>query len=315
MTLAMKRFASIDLGSNTIRLLIGEEGADGTLTLLHEERRIIRLGEGLHTDHRLLEHRMRLAIETLMEFRRICAGYGHVFIFAAATSAVREAENRDEFVARVQEEAGITLHVILWEEEAQLALDGVLWRLDFGDEPFLTFDIGGGSTEYILARGQRVLGAAGTKLGVVRLTERFITRHPCDPEEVRALVAFLTAELTQVKKALPPKSFKTLVGTAGTVTTLAALEGGIYPYDEKKIHGAVLTEEQVAGWLSRLSAMTLDERLELKPLERGREDLIIAGSVLALCTMRVFGCERLTVSEYALREGLLLRAQSLAPGI
>ena len=308
----MQRFASIDLGSNTVRLLIGERAAGQGLTILREERRIIRLGEGLYTDRRLLDHRMQLAVDTLNEFRGICAEYGEVFLFAAATSAVRDARNRDAFVARVLEDTGITLHVIPWEEEAQLTLDGVLWRLDLGDAPFLTFDIGGGSTEYILAQGRNVLGAAGTRLGVVRLTERFITQHPVVPDETRALEEFLNGELEQVKQQLGPVPFNTLVGTAGTVTTLAALENGIYPYDEEKIHGSVLTLAQVERWLSRLGAMTLKERLALKPLERGREDLIVVGAALARCTLRAFGCDRLTVSEYALREGLLLRAQTLA---
>ncbi len=308
----MKRFASIDLGSNTVRLLVGEQPPDSDLAILREERRIIRLGEGLHKEKRLLDHRIQLAIDTLNEFRQICSEYGEVFIYAAATSAVRDASNRDEFVQKVKLEAGMTLHVIPWQEEAALTLDGVLWKLSPGDDPFVTFDIGGGSTEYIMSRGREVLASCGTKLGVVRLTERFITAHPSDPKEHQALSQFLSEELGKVQQQLGNPPSGKLIGTAGTVTTLAALDLNIFPYDEEKIHGSTLSINRVGELLEDLKAMTLEERVQLQPLEKGREDLIIAGATVALETMRAFECDTLTVSEYALREGLLLRAQAMA---
>ncbi len=308
----MKRFASIDLGSNTIRLLIGEQEEGSPLRVLREERRIIRLGEGLHTERRLLEHRMQLALDTLNEFRRICTEYGDVFIYSAATSAVRDASNREVFVERVKSDTGLKLHILPWQEEAELTLDGILWKLSPGNAPFITFDIGGGSTEYILSQGRQVLASVGTQLGVVRLTERFITRHPADPTEHQALSAFLAEELSKVRQELGNPVFATLIGTAGTVTTLAALHLNIFPYDENKIHGSTLPFNRVEKLLEELKAMTLAERLQLKPLEQGREDLIVAGATLALETMRAFACESLTVSEYALREGLLLKACEIA---
>lgn len=304
----MRRFASVDLGSNTVRLLLVEETPTGDLRPLREERRIIRLGEGLHTHGRLLEHRIRLAVATLKEFRELCQSYGEVSIYAAATSAVREAENRDEFLRRAETEAGIKVDVITWEEEAALTLEAVLWKLPLAERQSLVFDIGGGSTEFILAQGRRVQATAGTRLGVVRLTERFLTRHPVDPEEFRRLEAFLAPEFAKVREALGSPCPEVLVGTAGTVTTLAALDLGIYPYDPEKIHGAVLKRSRVETLLEDLKRQSLEERLQLKPLEKGREDLIIVGACLALGAMRTFGCGALTVSENGLREGLLLKA-------
>lgn len=308
----MKRFASIDMGSNTIRLLVGEQPSGSPLNILREERRIIRLGEGLHTEQRLLDHRIQQAIDTLKEFREICAEFGDVFIFAAATSAVRDASNRDAFVDKVKSDTGLTLHVIPWQEEAAWTLDGVLWKLSPGDAPFITFDIGGGSTEYILSKGRKVLASVGTQLGVVRLTERFITKHPVDSQEHQALSTFLSDELGEVRQKLGNPTFGALVGTAGTVTTLAALNLNIFPYDEDQIHGSTLSIERVEELLEDLKGMTLEERLQLQPLEKGREDLIIAGGTVVLETMRTFECKTLTVSEYALREGLLLHACELS---
>ncbi len=303
----MKRFASIDLGSNTIRLLIGEK--TDALRPIHEERRIIRLGEGLHEAKRLLEHRMTLAIETLNGFRDTCRNFGEVFIYAAATSAVREASNRDEFVRRVKQETGLTLHVIPWQEEAALTLEGVLWKLPLGDRRFLTFDIGGGSTEFILSKGNEVIATAGTRLGVVRLTERFITKHPVEEDEYSALENFLGEELQQVKTTLGNVTPEMLVGTAGTVTTLVALDQNIYPYDVDRVHGTTLLRKRIEFLLRDLCQMTLEERRQLKPLERGREDLIIVGTTLTLEILKAFQCAGLTVSEYGLREGLLLKAE------
>ena len=303
-----RRVASVDLGSNTVRLLVAEQTEEGDLRSLHEERRIIRLGEGLHTAGRLLDHRMQRAIETLREFREICRRYGDVSLQVVATSAVREAANREAFVDRVRREVGLEMQVISWEEEARLTLEGVLWKLPLENRRYLVFDIGGGSTEYILGEGRELKGSAGTRLGVVRLTERFLTRHPVDPKELEALRAFIAGELQTVRRQLKDPVPQDLVGTAGTVTTLAALEKNLYPYDPLQIHGTRLSRERVAFWLDYLGGLTLEERLRLKPLEKGREDLIIAGTALTLETLRIFDAPGLLVSEYALREGLLLRA-------
>ncbi len=307
----MKRFASIDLGSNTVRLLIGEESPEGDLSILHEERRIIRLGEGLHTEARLQPHRIQRALETLSEFKTICGKFGDVYLYAAATSAVREAANREEFVEQVKRETGIDLNVISWQEEAECTLRGVQWKLQLHDKRYVVFDIGGGSTEFIRAEGAEVMDTFGTRLGVMRLTERFITRHPVDPEELAGLTGFLSAELAAVQIHFKQARPEILIGTAGTVTTLAAIAGNVVPYDPSRIHGSTLGRDEVEAILQTMCAMTLEERLNLPALEQGREDLIIAGTAVTLAAMEAFEVEDLTVSEYGLREGLLLEAQRL----
>jgi len=303
----MRIAGSIDIGSNTVRMLIMEECPGGPLREIDSDRKIIRLGEGIDKQKRLLPHRIDIALEVLAEYAEKFKRYGDIPVRAVATSAVREASNKDEFLRLVKEKTGLAIEVISWEQEAALTLEGALWQMDDLEQNILTFDIGGGSTEYIFSRGKRVLGFAGTSLGVVRLTEKYITEHPVKPEELRNLQEHLISELAQVKSRLENPQPKLLVGTAGTVTTLAALHKNIYPYDPEKIHRTVLSIETIEGLFDELKNKSLEERKQIKPLEPGREDLIISGTAIVLETMRAFSCDRLTVSEYGLREGVLLK--------
>jgi len=301
----MKKIASIDIGTNTARLTI--LALEPTLREVASGRAITRLGEGIDSNKRLLDHRIEKTLDALCGFLDTCRQHGAMAIHAVATSAVREAANREEFLQRVKEKTNLDIQVIPWEEEARLTLEGALWKISGEGKTVLTFDIGGGSTEYILSKGKHILKAAGTSLGVVRLTERFISRHPVDPLEYQALESHLQNELAGVRSRLPDETVDLMIGTAGTVTTLAALDRNIYPYDPLKVHGLTLHRESVRRILDDLKSRSLEERLQLKPLERGREDLIVAGTALALPTMETFACEELTVSEYGLREGIILR--------
>jgi len=302
----MKKIAAIDIGTNTARMTILElepaprEVASG--------RAITRLGESIGSGgRRLLDHRIEKTIDALRGFLNTCKRHGAMPVHAVATSAVREAANREEFLRRVKEKTNLDVQVIPWEEEARLTLEGVLWKISGDGKTVLTFDIGGGSTEYILSRGKHILKAAGTSLGVVRLTEQFISRHPIDPAEYQALETHLRNDLAGVRSQLPDDTVDLLIGTAGTVTTLAALDRNIYPYDPLKVHGATLQKENIRKIFEDLKNRSLEERLQLKALERGREDLIIAGTAIVLQTMEAFACNELTVSEYGLREGIILK--------
>ena len=306
----MKNIASIDIGSNTVRLLILESTDDQKLNLLVSKRDITRLGEGIDAQGKLTEHRMQTTLKVLSRFRQICLENGDPPLFAVATSAVREASNGQEFVRRAKKETGIDIKIIPWEEEARLTLEGVYWKIPHENRKVITLDIGGGSTEFILSEGKNIKGFCSTSLGVVRLTEKFITQHPVDEKEYHSLQNHLQCELQAVKNKLSAFLPELLIGTAGTVTTLAALKENIYPYDPKKIHGSTFSQSEAESILDDLKGKSLSQRLLLKPIEPGREDLIIAGTAIVLETMRAFGCEILTVSEYSLREGLILRAMN-----
>ena len=306
----MTNIASIDIGSNTARLLILESTGDQKFNLLVSKRNITRLGEGIDTQGKLTEHRMQTTLKVLSRFRQICLENGDPPLFAVATSAVREASNGQEFVRLAKKETGIDIKIITWEEEARLTLEGVYWKIPHENRRVITFDIGGGSTEFILSEGENIKDFCSTSLGVVRLTEKFITQHPVDEKEYHSLQNHLQDELQTVKNKLSAFLPELLIGTAGTVTTLAALKENIYPYDPEKIHGSTFSRPEAESILDDLKGKSLSQRLLLKPMEPGREDLIIAGTAIVLETMRAFGCEILTVSEYSLREGLILRAMN-----
>ena len=214
---------------------------------------------------------------------------------------------RNLFIRR-KKKTGIDIKIIPWEEEARLTLEGVFWKIPHNNRKVITLDIGGGSTEFILSEGKEISGFCSTSLGVVRLTEKFITQHPINEKEFLNLQNHLQNELQAVKKKLSTFPPELLIGTAGAVTTLAALKNNIYPYDPEKIHTSIFSREDAESILEDLKSKSLSERLALKPLEPGREDLIIAGIVIVLETMRAFKCESLTVSEYSLREGIILKA-------
>jgi exopolyphosphatase / guanosine-5'-triphosphate,3'-diphosphate pyrophosphatase len=304
----MKKIASIDIGSNTIRLLILECDKNQNIRVLVSRRVITRLGEGMDIHGKLLEPRMSATISALSSFRQDCQEHGDPPLHALATSAVREASNGKEFVHLAKKKTGIEIEIIPWEYEARLTLEGVFWKLPDENHKTLTFDIGGGSTEFILSEGKKIVGFCSSPLGVVRLTEKFIHQHPINNKEYENLNSHLRKELKTIKKKLSAFMPQVLIGTAGTVTTLAALRGNIYPYDPEKIHGTLLLRQDVETLLQDLKEKSLNERLALKPLEHGREDLIIAGAVIVLETMKTFKCDLLLVSEHSLREGIILKS-------
>lgn len=302
----IKKIASIDIGTNTIRMAVWEKDTVGNFREIHSNRAIVRLGEGMSSGKRLLDHRMKKAVDVLSEFKRECEEIGDVKICAVATSAVREAENKTEFVDKVRSETQIEIEVISWEEEARLTLEGIFWRLPAGDSTTLSFDIGGGSTEFILSEGNELIQTFGSKLGVVKLTERFLTQHPIDAGEYDLLVSFLREEIEKISESFSKPRISRIIGTAGTVTTLAAIKNNVVPYNPEKIHGTNLKLDEIKEIQETLKKMNLEERLKLPALERGREDLIIAGTAIAIQTMEVFEIEDLTVCEYGLREGTVL---------
>jgi len=302
----MIRLASIDIGTNAVRLLVVEKEKDGSLRELCQAREITRLGKGMEIGEKLLDDRIDETVLVLTKFKDECRKFEPLTIRVVATSAVREAANQKVFVSRVNKETGLEVEVISWEEEAGLMVKGVLWKLQNNEKAVLAFDIGGGSTEFIVVRDRKIVSKVGTQLGTVRLTEKFITHHPTNVDEYEMLKTHIRKELKLVKEKLSGFLPEVLVGTAGTVTTLGAINGGVYPYDPDKIHGSTITFKRVNELLDDLKNKSLDERIAMKAIEKGREDLIIAGSALVLEIMRFFSCNLLTISEYGLREGVAL---------
>ena len=303
------RFAVMDIGSNTIRMLVAEKSPGGFKTL-HSGQIITRLAEKAHdNDWTLLDGAMERTVDGIAKLIGDAAPFKPFNLCAAATHAVRQAANKEAFLALVQKRLGFRLHVIPWETEADLSLRGAAMVVG-ADAPVVLFDIGGGSTEYICRGADGRIHAEGTDLGVVRLTETYIKHAPMAADEYARLEAYLHGVLETVAKKLDPVRPFTLVGTAGTVTSIAAIIHNIVPFDPERINNLVLRREAVAELLRNLGTMTIGQRGRMESLQQGREDLIIAGIGITLASMDVFGVDRLTVSDAGIREGLMLAAMA-----
>lgn len=295
--------AAIDLGTNTARLLIGRVDPGQVIRPLALKRIVTRLGGGFTREVGLSHDAKERTLIALREFADALREHGVVAVRAVATSAVRDAVNGLEFVSRVFRETGIRLEVIDGREEALLTLRGVIAGLG-REGDFMVFDIGGGSTEYTLAKGSNPLFTRSLPLGVVRLTEGKTSMPAMEEKICRELEALYRATIAEGFASFPAGA--TLVGTAGTATTMAALDLELSPYDPAKVQGHVLTREKIREMLDRLLPLTPGQRLSLPGMEQGREDLIIAGILLTLKSMELFGFGSLTVSDTGILEGILL---------
>ena len=309
------RLAVIDVGTNTVRLLVAESDEPSAYRPLLAAQAITRLGQGLLPTKRLQPEPIRRTLEVLRRFRELAEAHGAAMIIAVGTSALREAENRTQFTTAARGETGVHITVIPGEEEARLALLGVRAGLPDAPARLLMMDIGGGSTELLLADGEAIRAAVSTDLGAVRLTESWLHGDPPTPaelESVRRTAAgyFERARSGELRDLAGADAF---VGTAGTVTSLAAVDLALVPYDPSRVTGHRLTRDRVAGWLQRLAALRLEDRRQVPGLEPARADIIVAGTVVCLTAMDVLGFPALTVSDGGLREGILLDALRRGP--
>lgn len=308
--------AGVDIGTLTCRLLIARVSSDGRLAELHSERRILRLGEGLGSGRTLLPSAVERVIETLRDWRKALEIYHVDGEAAVATSAVREAANREEFLARAKLETGFDVAVLTGVEEARMTMLGIRSGLPSGIGAVLGLDIGGGSTEFILDCPGRPPVLCSVELGVVRLTERLFMQDPPAPEELQTARELIREHLERICEKLgngdPGRT--TLVGTAGTITTLAAMALRLPYYEGARIHNYALALKTVRELEHELLSRTKAERAGLPGLEPGREDVIVAGSLILRGVMEDMGFAECLVSDLGLREGIVLDlAARLAP--
>ena len=302
---APDRLATVDLGTNTVRLLV-VESVGGAWRSIHQTQRVTRLGEGQAATGRLLPEPMQRTAATVAEFARAARGWGAGAVRIVATSAVREAVNREEFVATVEAESGERVNVVSGEDEARLTLKGVASGLPGLGPSFLLFDIGGGSTEFVLARDGAAEAAVSLRLGVVPLQEEWGDRGPVRWDHFAQMREHIEDRLRRdVPERIRGAGSGELVGTAGTVTTLAALDLDLPAYDAARVQGHRLTRATVERLLARLGALGVDERARLPCLEPGRADVIIPGIAICLATLACCRRDALVVSDRGLREGIL----------
>jgi exopolyphosphatase/guanosine-5'-triphosphate,3'-diphosphate pyrophosphatase len=289
----MSRVAAVDIGTNSTRLLI----ADGTRELARESV-VTRLGEGVDRSGRLGDEPQRRVLDVL---RRYKTQIGDARAAAVMTSAVRDAANGAEFARRVADALGFEARTLSGDEEARLTFAGATAHRE-GDDTLLVIDIGGGSTELVLGRGDDVTFHASTQIGVVRHSERHLHSDPPAPAELDALREDVRAKLQPARV----EPVETAIAVAGTPTQCAAIDLGLEHYDPERIEGHVLTHVTLENLLDRLATVPLEQRRRTRGLDPARAPVIVAGVTILLEVLDHFGLERVEASERDILWGLAL---------
>jgi exopolyphosphatase / guanosine-5'-triphosphate,3'-diphosphate pyrophosphatase len=304
--------AGIDIGTNTLRLLIAETGPD-SFREIYSDRRITRLGQDLDRRGRFSPNAEERSLHALSDFTTSIRRHAVTHVASVGTSAFRTATNAAEYIIEVQKRIGLAIRIISGEEEARLTLLGVTHALKGldrrRDDPLASacvVDIGGGSTEIIMTRHKREPLIISLPLGAVYLTERFIKHDPPARDEIEFLRSTIRGVLEYQSGDMRPEPAGIFVGTAGTITTLAAMDQGLMDYDADKINRYIMTEETIDAMVADLTRKTLKEREDIPGLEQGREDIILAGAVIAQEIMKRFGFSTMIVSDWGLREGIVM---------
>ena len=301
-----KRLAGVDIGTLTCRLLIADLLPGGRLREVRSDRRILRLGEGVDQTKQLSGTAMDRVLQCLKEWREIIDA-SHVDAAAVvATSAVRDATNRDEFLDRVKREADFEVELITGKEEARRTMLGIRSGLPHGVTDVLALDIGGGSTEFILDRPGEKEVVRSIDVGVVRLCERLLHHDPPTNEEIRQAREWVTKETKAAIAGMGNYQTATFVGTAGTITSLAAMAQKLPIYEPARIHNYKLQLDTIQELEQTLLSRKKADRTGLSGLEKGREEVIAAGAIIIRTIMEMLGLTAVLVSDLGLREGVLI---------
>jgi len=308
MTPTAARVAAIDCGTNSIRLLVADADADGRLVDVVREMRIVRLGQGVDRTGRFGDDALARTFTALDDYAATIRDTGAERVRMVATSATRDAANRDVFIDGVRGRLGVTPDVVTGDEEAQLSFAGATADLrgNTWPAPYLVCDIGGGSTEFVVGDADGVSAAISVDIGCVRMTER----HLHDDPPTRAQVATATGDVDEaVRRAVESVGgarAHTLVGLAGSVTTVVAIALGLETYDAERIHHARISAEAVHDVTSRLLAMSRAERAALPVMHPGRVDVIGAGALVLDRVLTVTGFDSVVASEHDILDGIAL---------
>ena len=304
---SLKRVASIDIGTNTILLLIAEVGEEN-INPLFEMETIVRLGEGVQKNGTLMKEAMNRGLQTLSQYLERCQAMEVQKIFAVGTSALREAKNSEDFLKLVKAKLNLSIEVISGEEEAQLSFLAVAKDLREVKEPILVVDVGGGSTEFILGRGRQIGQCISLPLGSVRFTEQFLHSDPVREEEWQKMERKIRELLVNIPHSQEPLS---MVAVGGTATTLSSVDQGLEEFIAEKIHHFVLIKEALKNQLLLYRSKTIDERRKIPGLPVARADVILAGGAILYLAMEELKCSSVLISCQGLRYGLLYKMLTL----
>jgi len=312
-SISKTRLASLDLGTNTFLLLIADID-DGRVEPVLDRETIVRLGKGVEAAGNLNAAAMQRGYACLREYVKLAQQYEVEKIFAVGTSALRDAANRSEFLDAALEQTGMHIEIISGEKEARLTFAGTLSNKANLPEPIAVLDIGGGSTEVVigapslLATRETALQARSADIGSVRLTERLALNDPVLPEEVMRIRQQAETVMRATWPAASLTAVKTLLGTAGTITTLAAMAQEMRAYEARRIDGFKLTRQKLGELIIELRRRTVAERCELPGLSPARADVILAGAIILETFLDLYQFPELMVSDRGLRYGVLVEA-------
>jgi exopolyphosphatase/guanosine-5'-triphosphate,3'-diphosphate pyrophosphatase len=308
--MSSEHLAAIDIGTNSIHLVVARFGEGTRFDVIAREKQMVRLGSSSGDMKELDADAIDRGIETLERFRKI-AEISNAKVYAVATSAVREAENAQLFIDRARNEAGIEVNIISGVEEARLIHLGVLQAVPVFEQRLVLVDIGGGSTEILVGEHGEALTAFSLKLGAIRLTHRFFRSDVLHPGAVDACRRYVRAMLARVGREVSRLGYSVAVGSSGTIETVAAMAWAARGEDEspRTFNNFAFTRREVRHVVERLvDAPTVEERRRLPGVDPSRADILLAGAVILEQTMKELEIREMVVSDYALREGVLLDA-------
>ncbi|WP_426574988.1 exopolyphosphatase [Aquihabitans sp. McL0605] len=305
--------AAIDIGTNSTRLLVAERGDDGVpLRTVERMMRITRLGQGVDKTGSLAPEAIERTVAVLGEYRTVMDDLGVAAgqVRMTATSASRDAANRDVFFDAAEAAVGVRPELLSGDDEAEVSFRGATADLDPARGPFLVFDLGGGSTEFVYGTTgpDGSIGAGiSIDIGCVRLTERFFATDPPAPEDLSAAISYTDTWLDDVQRAIPELGeAQTVIGLAGTVSTVAAVEQGLANYDRDAIHHFELTKEAAEDVFRTLATERRADRIHNPGLEEARADVIVGGCCALVAILRRLGIEQILCSEADILDGLAL---------
>ncbi len=302
----MTSLAALDVGTNSVLLLVAEVTAGGRLQPIEDRAVVSRLGQGLVPGGRLRPQAAERTAAVIAELAARARQLGAADIRAVGTMGLRLAADAGAFIERVGRDSGVVIRVISGDGEARLTYRGAQHQLPAGTERLVVCDVGGGSTEVITGRAARIEQRCSLELGAVGLTERFLPHDPIAAEELAALRRHLAARLAADLEA-PSRPFE-LVAVGGTATSLAAMHHRLERYDAERVHGTRLSRRWLADRLAGLARLDAPARARIRGLEPGRADIIPAGTIILLALLERLGAASLLISDRGLRHGLLLEA-------
>ncbi len=303
------RIGAIDIGTNTALFVIAEISRDGSIRTLHEDHEIIRLGHNVDAGKHIQPEALERCVPVLERFRKSSFDFQCQNLIAAGTSAIRDAVNREWFIAEMRHRTGVDIRVLSGEEEALCAYLGGRLTLDSSQETqkAVVIDIGGGSTEIVSGDHQKIDFKKSLNIGAVRMTERFLKSDPVDSSEETDLREYCRGIIRQSLFDFTGKEQILVIGVAGTITTLAAMIQGMEVYLPERINRFPIRITDLKNQIQQLRKMTIQERKSIPGLEPKRADVIFAGAVILEELMSFAGWQSVVTSNYGLRYGLILR--------